>query len=165
VGAGDTNFAISDRQSAKSHRAVSRLDQPQRSCSSLPGNCHFLKTRQARWERYWAVADQRHRDIRRRQSGNVVLGYDLNGDGIGGDQPWLTNPAVYGKSFDNARTNPATGNQYSMDNIPAHAFFPSIAVANAHNWPGTRNRLRGIVRPQYLPAGGQNNFDVASSRT
>ena len=90
----------------------------------------------------------------------VVLGYDLNADGIAGDRPWLADPSAFGKSFDNARVNPATGHQYSMDAIPASAFFPT--PANAGNWPwypGTAyvaSAGRNIFRVQ-----GQNNLDAA----
>jgi len=30
-----------------------------------------------------------------------VLGYDLNGDGIGGDRPYILDPSLLGKSIDN----------------------------------------------------------------
>ena len=92
----------------------------------------------------------------------VVLGYDLNGDGIGGDRPWLTDPSVFGKSFDNARINPATGRQFSQDAIPASAFFPDASVAATRGWPwypGTgyvASAGRNIFR-----VAGQSNFDVA----
>src|SRR5260370_3471925 len=94
----------------------------------------------------------------------VVLAYALNGDGIGADRPWLSDLSVFGKSFDNARINPATGHQYSVDAIPASAFFPDLptANANARNWPwypGTgyvASSPRNIFR-----LAGQNNFDVA----
>src|SRR5204862_3112770 len=71
------------------------------------------------------LAGKRHQYVRRRQSGNRGAGYDLNGDGIAGDRPWLTNLSVFGKSFDNARVNPSTGRQYSTDAIPTSAFFPT----------------------------------------
>lgn len=163
VGAGDTNFAISDRQSARSLRGLSRLDQPQRFVLVSTYDLPFFKTESGALGRVlggWQISS-----IATFAAGNsvtVVLGYDLNGDGIAGDRPWLADPSVLGKSFDNARINPATGRQYSMDAIPASAFFPDLATATAHNWPwypGTgyvASAGRNIFRVQ-----GQNNFDVA----
>jgi hypothetical protein len=37
-----------------------------------------------------------------------LLGYDLNGDGIGGDRPFLNDPSILGRSISNARIDPAT---------------------------------------------------------
>jgi hypothetical protein len=163
VGTGDTNFAISTNQTARSLRGLSRLDQPQRLVIVSTYDLPFYKTETGVLGRVlggWQV-----NGISTFAAGNpvtVVLGYDLNGDGIAGDRPWLTDLAVFGKSFDNARINPATGVQYSMGTIPASAFYPNQAVANAHDWPwypGTNyvaSSGRNIFRIQ-----GQNNFDVA----
>src|SRR5262249_11194486 len=71
-------------------------------------------------------------------SGNpfpVLLGYDLNGDGIGGDRPFIVDPKILGRSVDNARINPATGLQYAQSVLPFSAFLPSPADAAAKNWP------------------------------
>jgi hypothetical protein len=161
VGAGDTNFAISDQQTAKSLRGLSRLDQPHRFVLVSTYELPFFKTETGALGRLlggWQV-----NGISTFAAGNpvtVVLGYDLNGDGIAGDRPWLTDLSALGKSFDNARINPATGHQYSMDGIPSSAFFPTATNASAWPWyPGSgyvASAGRNIFRVQ-----GQNNFDVA----
>ncbi len=163
VGTGDTNFAIGQNQSARSLRGLGRLDQPQRLVLVSTYDIPFFKTETGVLGKVlggWQV-----NGIATFAAGNpvtVVLGYDLNGDGIAGDRPWLTDLSVFGKSFDNARVNPATGNQYSMDAIPASAFYPNQAIANLHAWPwypGTNyvaSAGRNIFRIE-----GQNNFDVA----
>jgi hypothetical protein len=163
VGAGDTNFAISDRQPARSLRGLSRLDQPHRFVLVSTYAFPFFKNGTGALGRVlggWQMSG-----IATYAAGNpvtVVLGYDLNGDGIAGDRPWLTDLSAQGKSFDNARVNPATGRQYSMDKIPASAFFPDLPAANARAWPwypGTgyvASAGRNIFRIE-----GQNNFDVA----
>jgi hypothetical protein len=166
VGAGDTNFAINEQQPAKSLRGLSRLDQPQRFVLVSTYDLPFFKNQAGAAGRVlggWQMSG-----IATFAAGNpvtVVLGYDLNGDGIAGDRPWLADPSVFGKSFDNARINPATGHQYSQDAIPASAFFPNQAIANTHAWPwypGTdyvASAGRNIFR-----VAGQNNFDVAFTK-
>jgi len=161
VGAGDTNFAISDRDPARSMRGLSRLDQPHRFVLVSTYDLPFFRSQTGALGKVlggWQMSG-----IATYAAGNpvtVVLGYDLNADGIAGDRPWLADPSVFGKSFDNARVNPATGHQYSMDAIPASAFFPT--AANAGNWPwypGTAyvaSAGRNIFRVQ-----GQNNLDAA----
>ena len=130
VGAGDTNFAISDQQSARSLRGLSRLDQPLRCVLISTYDLPIFKSETGLLGRVlggWQV-----NGISTFAAGNpvtVVLGYDLNGDGIAGDRPWLTDLSVLGKSFDNARINQATGHQYSMESIPATAFYPTAANA------------------------------------
>lgn len=163
VGAGDTNFAISDRQPARSLRGLSRLDQPHRVVLVYTYALPFFKSQSGALGR--VLGGWQMNGISTFAAGNpvtVVLGYDLNGDGIAGDRPWLNDPTVYGKSFDNARINPATGRQYSMDAIPSAAFTPTAATANARAWPwfpGTgyvASAGRNIFR-----LAGQNNFDMA----
>jgi len=163
VGTGDTNFAISEQQTARSLRGLSRLDQPQRAVIVSTYDLPIYRRQSGAVGKVlggWQV-----NGIATFAAGNpvtAVLGYDLNGDGIAGDRPWLTNLSVFGKSFDNARINPATGLEYTMNEIPASAFFPNVGVANAHDWPwypGTgyvASAGRNIFRLQ-----GQNNFDVA----
>jgi hypothetical protein len=92
----------------------------------------------------------------------VVLGYDLNADGIGADRPYLTDPSVLFRSMDNARINPATGRQYSMDQVPTSAFFPNAATVANRSYPllpGTG--AIGSLGRNTFRLHGQNNFDVA----
>lgn len=163
VGTGDTNFAISERQAASSMRGLSRLDQPHRFVVVSTYAFPFFRSQAGALGRVlggWEMSG-----IATFAAGNpvtAVLGYDLNGDGIGGDRPWLADPSAHGRSFDNARLNPATGRQHSMDAIPPSAFFPDLATADARTWPwypGTgyiASAGRNIFRVH-----GQNNFDVA----
>jgi len=78
------------------------------------------------------------------QSGNpftVTLGYDANGDGLGGDRPRLADLSLLGRSIDNGRRD-ANGVQLSTLQLPGRAFIPSAALAI-----GQQDRL-------YLPGGG-----------
>ncbi len=64
-------------------------------------------------------------------SGNpftVSAGYDLNADGVTNDRPMLLDPSLFGKSIDNPRTNPATGQQYSVEALPLSGFFPNVST-------------------------------------
>jgi hypothetical protein len=64
-------------------------------------------------------------------SGNpftVTAGYDYNADGVGNDRPLLLDPSLFGRSIDNARTNPATGVQYSVEVLPLAAFYPNVST-------------------------------------
>ncbi len=161
VGTGDTNFAISENQTAASLRGLRRLDQPR--CLVLVYTYDLPAFRRQHGAVGRVLGGWQVSGISTFAAGNpvtVALGYDLNGDGIAGDRPWLANLAVFGKSFDNARINPATGHQFSQDAIPASAFFPTAANTGAWPWyPGTgyvASAGRNIFRLE-----GQNNFDVA----
>jgi hypothetical protein len=64
-------------------------------------------------------------------SGNpfsVTAGYDLNADGVSADRPILLDQSVFGRSVDNARTDPATGKQISTLQLPLSAFFPTVTT-------------------------------------
>jgi hypothetical protein len=85
------------------------------------------------------------------QSGNpftVTAGYDINGDGLGGDRPQLADLSLFGRSIDNGRqlsgsTNPLdTGSQ---SQLPGTAFIPSNAATITAN-----NRI-------YLPGSANEN--------
>jgi hypothetical protein len=92
----------------------------------------------------------------------VLLGYDLNGDGIGGDRPFVVDPKILGRSVDNARINPATGVQYAQSVLPLTAFLPNAADAAAKNWPwypGTG--IVGNLGRNTFWTNGQNNWDLA----
>ena len=58
----------------------------------------------------------------------VTAGYDLNADGVSNDRPILLDQSLYGKSVDNARTNPKTGAQYSVEAFPLSGFFPTVST-------------------------------------
>ena len=56
----------------------------------------------------------------------VTAGYDVNADGVANDRPSLLDPKLYGRSVDNGRVNPATGQQISVEQLPLRGFFPTI---------------------------------------
>lgn len=78
------------------------------------------------------------------QSGNpfsVTLGYDANGDGLGGERPRIADLSLLGASVDNGRRN-AQGVQFSTLQLPGTAFIPAQAATI-----GQADRI-------YLPGGG-----------
>ncbi|MFN0171414.1 MAG: carboxypeptidase regulatory-like domain-containing protein [Bryobacteraceae bacterium] len=162
VGTGDTNFLISDTQGPRGNRGPSRLDQPQRFVWTFAYELPFYRSQRGILGRMfggWAV-----NGIATFGFGNpvtAVLGYDLNGDGTGGDRPFLLNPAIWGNSIDNARINPSSGRQFAQDQVPVGSFFPNAEVASQRSWPwypGTgfvASAGRNILRVE-----GQNQWDL-----
>jgi hypothetical protein len=69
------------------------------------------------------------------QSGNpftVGLGYDVNGDGLGGDRPRLADLSLLGRSIDDGRQLPGSTNindTASQLQLPGTAFIPSQAAS------------------------------------
>jgi hypothetical protein len=57
----------------------------------------------------------------------VTAGYDMNADGVSNDRPILLDPSVFHRSVDNARTNPQSGKQISVEQLPLAAFFPTVS--------------------------------------
>jgi hypothetical protein len=163
VGTGDINAAVSETQGARSLRGFSRLAQPQRLVFSYVYDLpifHGQKGVVGRVLGGWQLAGNTTF-----ASGNpftVLLGYDLNGDGIGGDRPFIVDPSILGKSVDNARINPATGLQYAQSALPLSAFLPTAAQAAAKNWPwypGTG--IVGNLGRNTFWTNGQNNWDFS----
>ncbi|HEY1338152.1 MAG TPA: hypothetical protein VGF59_11615, partial [Bryobacteraceae bacterium] len=173
VGTGDINAAVSEFQSAASLRGLSRLAQPQRLTFNYVYDLPLFRDQKgpASWNRTaasivgrafggWQISG-----TSTFASGNpftVMLGYDLNGDSIGGDRPFLLDASVLGHSIDNARIDPSTGRQYSQAALPITAFAPTADVAAAKNWPwypGT-NMVANLGRNTFWTH-GQNNFDFA----
>ncbi len=93
----------------------------------------------------------------------VLAGYDYNSDGNGNDRPVLLDPSVLGRSVDKGRTNPATGRQYSLDQLAVTAFAPNFAalsgLASRPFAPGTAGE--GSVGRNTFFMHGMNNFDIA----
>ena len=172
VGTGDINAAVSQYSSARSLRGNSRLAQPQRLVLAYVYELPFFKSQKGPAS-FGALAPVVGRVLGGWRlsgdttfaSGNpftVLLGYDLNGDGIGGDRPFIVDPKILGRSVDNARINPATGLQYAQSVLPFSAFLPSPADAAAKNWPwypGTR--IVGNLGRNTFWTNGQNNWDFA----
>jgi hypothetical protein len=106
------------------------------------------------------------------QSGNpftVVAGYDINGDGLGGDRPRVADLGVLGRSIDNGRqlsgsTNPLdTGSQ---SQLPGSAFIPSnAATINANDriyLPGSAND--GTLGRNTFFTHGLNYTDIGGAK-
>jgi hypothetical protein len=58
----------------------------------------------------------------------VLAGYDVNADGVNNDRPILLDQSLFGRSVNNGRINPATGNQISTEQLPVDGFFPNFGV-------------------------------------
>ncbi len=175
VGTGDINAAVSQFQSAASLRGLSRIAQPQRLVISYVYELPLFKGKKGP-DSFGRFAPVVGRALGGWQiSGNttfaagnpftVFLGYDLNGDGIGGDRPFLLDPHVLGRSIDNARIDPATGLQFGQEALPLAAFGPTAAQATTKQWPwypGT-GVVGSLGRNTFWTA-GQNNWDFAVSK-
>jgi len=166
VGTGDINAAVSQNQSAASLRGLSRTAQPQRLVFSYVYELPLFKGQKGPVGRVlggWQISGNTTF-----ASGNpftVSLGYDLNGDGIGGDRPFLVDPRVLGRSISNARIDPATGLQFAQEALPLSAFGPTAAQAAAKTWPwypGT-GLVANLGRNTFWTA-GQNNWDFAITK-
>ncbi|MFB3828643.1 MAG: carboxypeptidase regulatory-like domain-containing protein [Bryobacteraceae bacterium] len=173
VGTGDINAAVSETQGMRSLRGPSRLSQPQRATISYVYQLPLFRDQKgpANMNRYLAGAIGRTlggweiSGVTTFGAGNpftVLMGYDLNGDGIGGDRPFIVDTSLLGRSVDNGRVNPATGRKFSQDQLPVTAFYPSAEVAAARQWPwfpGT-GMVASLGRNTFWTH-GQNHFDFA----
>lgn len=91
---------------------------------------------------------------------SVFAGYDYNADGIGFDRPVVLDTKLLGRSVDNPRINPATGRQFSQEQLPGEAFAPRFGFAVAERpWaPGTAGE--GSVGRNTFFLHGMNNWDA-----
>jgi hypothetical protein len=174
-GTGDINAAVSETQGMRSLRGLSRLAQPQRLVVSYVYPLPLYRDQKGPASLGWAapiigrvLGGWQVSGNATFASGNpftIFLGYDLNGDGIGGDRPFLLDPSILGRSLDNARINPATGRQYAQDVLPLTAFAPTAEQAASKNWPwypGTG--MVGSLGRNTFWSHGQNNWDVSLSK-
>jgi hypothetical protein len=172
VGTGDTNAAVSESEGARSLRGMSRIAQPQRLVLSYVYELPFFKSQKGRASLGWFVPVVGRALGDWQVSGNTTFGsgtpftifpgYDLNGDGIGGDRPFLVDPSILGRSIDNARVDPSTGLQYGQEKLPLAAFLPSAAQAAAKQWPwypGTG--IVGNLGRNTFWLQGINNWDLS----
>jgi hypothetical protein len=172
VGTGDINAAVSQYSSAASMRGLSRIAQPQRLVLSYVYDIPLFRNQKGPASLGW-FAPVAGRTLGGWQlSGNttfaagtpftIFLGYDLNGDGIGGDRPFLVDPSVLGRSIDNARIDPSTGLQYGQEKLPLAAFQPTAAQAAAKAWPWYpgSNVVGSLGRNTFWLA-GINNWEVS----
>ncbi|HYI92909.1 MAG TPA: hypothetical protein VEX68_05155 [Bryobacteraceae bacterium] len=163
VGAGDTNFLISETLGPKGNRGPSRLDQPQRFVASYTYQFPFGKG-QSGFVGHLIGGREMNGTVTLGYGNpvTVVLGYDMNADGIGGDRPYLADPSVLFRSMDNARVNPETGRQFSMDQVSTSAFFPNASNVPNRSYPflpGTG--AVGSLGRNTFRLHGQKNFDMA----
>ncbi len=172
VGTGDINAAVSETQGMASLRGYSRLAQPQRLVFSYVYDLPIFRGQKGpdSFGRFapvigrvlggWQIAGNTTF-----ASGNpftVFLGYDLNGDGIGGDRPFIVDPSILGHSVSNARVDPATGLQYGQEALPLSAFLPTAAQAAAKQWPWyPGSGIVGNLGRNTFWAAGQENWDFS----
>jgi hypothetical protein len=172
VGTGDINAAVSETQGMRSLRGLSRIAQPQRLVLSYVYDLPFFKSQQGPSSLGWFAPVVGRALGGWQLSGNttfasgtpftIFLGYDLNGDGIGGDRPFIVDPSILGRSIDNARVDPATGVQFAQEQLPLSAFSPTAAQAAAKAWPwypGTG--IVGNLGRNTFWIQGINNWDVS----
>lgn len=173
VGTGDINAQVSETQGARSLRGPSRLSQPHRFTLSYVYEVPLFKDQRGPdgWNRFaaglvgrvlgaWQISGTTTFG-----AGNpftVFLGYDLNGDAVGGDRPFLLDPSILGRSVDNGRVNPATGRKYSQEQLSNAAFWPTADIAATKQWPWyPGSGIVGSLGRNTFRAHGQNNWDVA----
>jgi hypothetical protein len=99
------------------------------------------------------------------QTGNpysVTAGYDINGDGLAGDRPKLSDLSLLGVSVDNGRRN-AQGVQISTLQLPGSKFIPAqaatITAVDRVYLPGSAND--GTIGRNTFFMQGLNNTDLA----
>ena len=133
VSAGSASTPLTQSASAITNRALSDFDQRHRVNINLTYQTPWFRhsrqwVRQALWG--WNLSTNETF-----ASGNpftVTAGYDYNADGVSNDRPLLLNPSYYGVSVDNGRTNPQTGVQRSVEQLPLNVFYPMVTTTAAY---------------------------------
>jgi hypothetical protein len=172
VGTGDINAAVSQFSSARSLRGLSRIAQPQRLVLSYVYDIPVFQSQKGPDRLGWLAPVVGRAFGGWQLSGNttfasgtpftIFLGYDLNGDGIGGDRPFIVDPSILGRSVDNARIDPKTGLQYAQEALPLSAFLPTAAQAAAHAWPWNPGTgVVGNLGRNTFWLEGINNWDLS----
>jgi hypothetical protein len=95
----------------------------------------------------------------------ATAGYDFNADGFTNDRPLLLNPALFGTSVDNARTNTATGVQRSVEQLPLSGFYPTVSVASVSRPFDPGGTGAGSIGRNTFFGQGLLNVDVALMKT
>ncbi|RPJ55220.1 MAG: hypothetical protein EHM23_26885 [Acidobacteria bacterium] len=98
-------------------------------------------------------------------SGNpftITAGYDVNGDGLSSDRPFLLNPSILGTSIDNPRLDPATGRQISQAYIKNTDIYPNASTTDRIFLPGLG--YQGDLGRNTFFAHGANNTDIQFSK-
>jgi hypothetical protein len=127
----DTNAPSSKKGgAAASLRGLSGFHTPHRFVASYSYQLPFFRSQQGFIGQAlggWVITG-----VTTLQTGNpftVVLGYDVNADGLGGDRPRVANLGILGKSVDNGRQLPGGGpsDTISQTQLPGTAFIPAQA--------------------------------------
>lgn len=169
VSAGSASTPLTETSSAATNRALSDMNQRHRM------NLNFT------YESPWFGRSQAAHGLLRQTLGGWVLstnqtyasgnpftvtaGYDYNADGVSNDRPLLLNPAIFGASVDNARMNPATGVQRSVEQLPLNAFYPTVATGTYSRPFDPGGSDAGAIGRNTFFGQGLMNVDVALFKT
>jgi hypothetical protein len=122
---------LTEDGSARSSRGLSDFDQRHRVNINFTYDVPWFRSRHGLV--HTVLAGWKLSTNQTYASGNpftATAGYDYNADGVSNDRPLLLDPSIFGRSIDNARTNPATGAQRSVEMLPLSAFYPTVATAS-----------------------------------
>jgi hypothetical protein len=153
---------ITEGGSVASNRGLSDLDQRHRININFTYDTPWFK--HANGFTRGALAGWKISTNQTFASGNpftVTAGYDYNSDGVNNDRPLLLDPKLFGRSVDNARTNPATGVQYSVEQFPLSAFYPTVATASVSRPFDPGGTGAGSIGRNTFFGQGLMNVDVA----
>jgi hypothetical protein len=166
VSAGSASTPLTETSSAATNRALSDFDQRHRININFTYETHwFAKSRG--WLRQtlggWVLSTNQTF-----ASGNpftVTAGYDYNADGVSNDRPLLLNPGIYGASVDNARTNPQSGVQRSVEQLPLASFYPTVATGTYSRPFDPGGSDAGAIGRNTFFGQGLLNVDLAMFKT
>ena len=90
----------------------------------------------------------------------MLAGYDVNADGLNNDRPLLLDAALFGRSVDNGRLDPATGQQISTQQLPVNGFFPNLTVRQAGRFLDPGGDGKGSLGRNTFFGQGIRNYDL-----
>jgi outer membrane receptor protein involved in Fe transport len=166
VAAGSASTPLTETSSAATNRALSDFDQRHRlNLNFTYDTPWFARSRGLLRQTLggWVLSTNQTY-----ASGNpftVTAGYDYNADGVSNDRPLLLNPAIFGASVDNARTNPQTGVQRSVEQLPLGAFFPTVSTQTYSRPFDPGGSDAGAIGRNTFFGQGLLNVDIAMFKT
>jgi hypothetical protein len=129
VSAGSASTPLTETSSAATNRALSDFDQRHRVNLNFTYEAPwFGKSRKLLKNTLGGWVLSTNQTYAGGNPFTVTAGYDFNADGVSNDRPLLLNPAIFGASVDNARTNTQTGVQRSVEQLPLSAFYPTVST-------------------------------------
>ncbi len=132
VSAGSASTPLTETASAATNRALSDFDQRHRININLTYQTPWFRhSRQFLRQALWGWNLSTNQTFASGNPFTVTAGYDYNADGVSNDRPILLNSSYYGVSVDNARTNPQTGVQRSVEQLPLSVFYPMVTTTAA----------------------------------